>query len=51
MKWGNENATDEMIIEALKLAQAWEFVSKYEDGLDHIVEQGGSNFLVGRNRG
>mgnify|MGYP000944436483 FL=1 len=50
MKWGNENATDEMIIEALKLAQAWEFVSKYEDGLDHIVEQGGSNFSGGQKQ-
>jgi len=50
MKWGNENATDEEIIEALKKAQAWEFVSKYEDGLDHWVEQGGSNFSGGQKQ-
>ena len=47
---GNEKATDEEeIIQALKRAQAWEFVSRYEDGLDHWVEQGGSNFPVVRN--
>lgn len=50
MKWGNENASDEEIIEALKHAQAWEFVSKYEDGLDHIVEQGGDNFSGGQKQ-
>lgn len=50
MKWGNENATDEEIIRALKQAQAWEFVSKYEDGLDHWVEQGGNNFSGGQKQ-
>lgn len=50
MKWGNENATDEEIINALKQAQAWEFVSKFEDGLDHIVEQGGDNFSGGQKQ-
>lgn len=50
MKWGKEDATDEEIIEALKKAQAWEFVSKYEDGLDHRVEQGGANFSGGQKQ-
>lgn len=50
MKWGNENASDEEIIEALKHAQAWEFVSKYENGLDQIVEQGGDNFSGGQKQ-
>lgn len=50
MRWGNENATDEEIIQALKRAQAWEFVSRYEDGLDHWVEQGGSNFSGGQKQ-
>lgn len=48
MLWGDENATDEEIIRALKRAQAWEFVSKYEDGLDHRVEQRGANFSGGQ---
>ncbi len=50
MKWGNENASDEEIIRALKQAEAWEFVSKYKDGLDHWVEQGGTNFSGGQKQ-
>ncbi|TJX15456.1 ABC transporter ATP-binding protein [Tissierella creatinini] len=50
MKWGNEKATDEEIIEALKHAQAWEFVSAYDDGLDHIVEQSGDNYSGGQKQ-
>lgn len=50
MQWGNEGASDDLIINALKQAQAWEFVSNYEDGLDHIVEQGGSNFSGGQRQ-
>ena len=50
MKWGNENATDEQIINALKQSQAWEFVSKYNDGLDYKVEQGGDNFSGGQKQ-
>lgn len=50
MQWGNEGALDDEIINALKQAQAWEFVSNYEDGLDHIVEQGGSNFSGGQRQ-
>ena len=50
MKWGNENASDEEIVEALKKAQAWEFVSTYDDGLDYIVEQGGDNFSGGQKQ-
>ena len=50
MLWGKENASDEQIINALKLAQAWEFVSKYDDGLDHRVEQGGDNFSGGQKQ-
>lgn len=50
MRWGDENATDDEIIEALKQASAWEFVSKYEDGLDHIVEEGGDNYSGGQKQ-
>lgn len=50
MKWGNENATDEEIIEKLKIAQAWDFVSANADGLDHAVEQGGANFSGGQKQ-
>lgn len=50
MQWGDESAGDEEIIRALKQAQAWEFVSGYEDGLDHPVEQGGGNFSGGQRQ-
>ena len=50
MRWGKEDATDEEIIKALKFAQAWEFVSKYDDGLGHWVEQGGDNFSGGQKQ-
>ncbi|MDO4618268.1 MAG: ABC transporter ATP-binding protein [Clostridia bacterium] len=50
LKWGDENATDEEIIKALKLAEAYSFVSELEDGLDHMVEQGGANFSGGQKQ-
>ncbi len=50
MKWGNEDASDHEIIQSLKNAQAWEFVSTYEDGLDHIVEQNGDNYSGGQKQ-
>ena len=40
----NQSASDEDIIEALKLAEAFEFVDKYEDGINHSVREGGNNF-------
>lgn len=50
MKWQNPNATDEEIIKALKIAQAYEFVSKLKNGLDSRVEQGGKNFSGGQKQ-
>lgn len=50
MKWQNKNATDEDIIDALKTAQAYEFVSKLPLGLDSKVEQGGKNFSGGQRQ-
>lgn len=50
LKWGNKNATDEEIIKALKIAQAYEFVSKLPKGLDSYVEQGGKNFSGGQKQ-
>lgn len=50
MQWRNRNATDDEIIAALKIAQAWEFVSKSPEGLDKIVAQGGRNFSGGQRQ-
>lgn len=50
MRWGNEKASDTEIIKALKHAEAWEFVSTYDDGIDHIVEQNGDNYSGGQKQ-
>lgn len=46
--WGNENATDEELWQALETAQAAEFVK--EKGLDAPVEQGGRNLSGGQKQ-
>lgn len=48
MQFGAPDASDEDIISALKTAQAWEFVEKLDDGLDHMIEQGSSNLSGGQ---
>ena len=50
LRWGSENATDEEIIHAAKLAQADEFVSSFPDGYDTYIEQGGSNVSGGQKQ-
>ncbi len=50
LRWGNENATDEELIEACKLAQAHEFVSSFPDGYDTHIEQGGTNVSGGQKQ-
>ena len=50
MKWGREDVTDEEIWEALKIAQADDFVRSKEGGLDAKVEQGGKNFSGGQKQ-
>ena len=50
LRWGNENATDEEIIEACRLAQADEFVSSFPDGYDTKIEQGGTNVSGGQKQ-
>lgn len=50
MRWGDQNATDEEIIEACKLAQADEFISKMPDGYDTYIEQGGTNVSGGQRQ-
>lgn len=50
LKLGNENASDEDLYEALKIAQAKEIVDGKENGLDYLVEQGGTNFSGGQRQ-
>lgn len=48
--WGNERASDEDIVEALKTAQALEVVEGKKSGLDSEVAQGGKNFSGGQKQ-
>ena len=50
LRWGNENATDEELIEAAKLAQADEFISTFPNGYDYFIEQGGANVSGGQKQ-
>lgn len=50
LRWGNENATDEELVEACRLAQADDFVSAFPDGYDTFIEQGGSNVSGGQKQ-
>ena len=47
VKWGKPDATDEELIEALKTAQALDFVNE-KDGLDSKILQGGKNLSGGQ---
>ncbi|MBQ5334109.1 MAG: ABC transporter ATP-binding protein [Oscillospiraceae bacterium] len=50
LRWGNENATDEEIIEACKQAQAHDFVMSFPDGYDTDLGQGGVNVSGGQKQ-
>ncbi len=50
LRWGNENATDEDLVEACKIAQAYEFVQQFPDGFDTHIEQGGTNVSGGQKQ-
>lgn len=50
LRWGNENATDEQITEACKLAQADDFVESFPDKYDTYIEQGGTNVSGGQKQ-
>lgn len=50
IRWGNENATDEEISQAVSSAQAADVVASKPEGLDFIVEQGGKNLSGGQQQ-
>lgn len=50
LRWGNENATDEELVEACKIAQAEEFVNSFPDKYDTYIEQGGTNVSGGQKQ-
>ena len=50
MLWGNNNATDEEIYEALKKAEILPLIESYKDKLDHEVLIDGKNFSGGQKQ-
>lgn len=50
LTYGNPNATDEELYEAVNAASADEFIKKEENGLDKPVEQRGANFSGGQKQ-
>ena len=50
LRWGNENATDEELAEACRLAQADSFIREFPDGYDTYIEQGGTNVSGGQKQ-
>lgn len=50
LRWGNENATDEQLIEACKQAQAHDFVMSFPNGYDTDLGQGGVNVSGGQKQ-
>lgn len=50
IRYGKEDATDEEIIHAAKVAQAYDFVSAMKEGFDSQIAQGGSNVSGGQKQ-
>lgn len=50
MRWGDADATDEQIWQALDAAQAASFISAKPEGLDFLIEQNGRNLSGGQRQ-
>ena len=50
MRLMRKDASDEEIIEALKLACAWEFVGRLPFGINHVIGESGIGFSEGQNQ-
>ena len=50
LRWGDENATDEEMRHACKLACADEFIESFPEGYDTYIEQGGANVSGGQKQ-
>lgn len=50
IRYGKENATDEEVTEAAKIAQSYDFIAGLENGFDSMVAQGGTNFSGGQKQ-
>ena len=50
LRWGKEDATDEEIVNACRLAQADEFIRDFPAGYDTRIERGGTNVSGGQKQ-
>ena len=50
LRWGNEHATEEELMEACRQACADEFLARFPDGLNTHIEQGGTNVSGGQKQ-
>ncbi len=50
LRYGNPDATDEQLWQALEIAQAREFVEAMPDGLNTVIAQGGTNVSGGQRQ-
>ena len=50
LQWGNPAADDQELLAATKDSQAYEFISRFPEGLDTQIEQGGVNVSGGQKQ-
>lgn len=50
IKYGNETATEDEVMEAAKLAQAHDFILEKENGYNHVIEKNGANLSGGQKQ-
>lgn len=50
LRWGNENASDEELVQACRLACADDFIRSFPQGYDTYIEQGGTNVSGGQKQ-
>ena len=50
IRFGSKDAPMEEVIEAAKVAEAYEFIENMEEGFDHYISQGGTNVSGGQKQ-
>lgn len=50
LRWGNENATDEELLEAAQIAQAEEFIFKFSAGFETMISEKGASLSGGQKQ-
>jgi ATP-binding cassette subfamily B protein len=50
LRWGNENATDNELCEAARIAQAEEFINKFAAGYDTMISEKGASLSGGQKQ-